>query len=213
MLSLAIKAAQEADAAVAAAGAAAAHGRGALAAKLAALQAEAMAAYANQDYAGARSKLVEVLTRCAKPAIVFVNAKKQADVVGRDLEHKGMSCVVLHGGKDQSDREGALAAFKAGEYEILLATDVAGRGLDIPDVATVVNYDMPSEIDKYQHRIGRTGRAGKTGRAITLLTDEDQGVMSDLKAYLEATGQTVPTELANRASGKEPRDRVQYAKK
>lgn len=162
-----------------------------------------------------RQMLFDVLGRSAMPAIVFVNAKKQCDVVGRDMEARGLNCVVLHGGKDQSDREGALASFKAGEHDILLATDVAGRGLDIPDVATVVNYDMPSEIDKYTHRIGRTGRAGKSGKAITFLVEEDAPVLPALKAYLEATGQSVPPELAQKASGEggPRRDKIQYAKK
>jgi hypothetical protein len=65
------------------------------------------------------------------------------------------------------------AAFKSGEFDTLIATDVAGRGLDIPDVAVVINYDMPSEIDRYQHRIGRTGRAGKTGKATTFVVEDD----------------------------------------
>ena len=129
------------------------------------------------------------------------------------MESRGLNCTTLHGGKEQSDRERALAAFKAGEHEILLATDVAGRGLDIPDVATVINFDMPAEIDKYQHRIGRTGRAGKSGKAITFVTDDDTSVLPALKAYLEATGQTVSQELAARASGEPRREKVQYSKK
>ena len=120
---------------------------------------------------------------------------------------------MLHGGKDQAERERALASFKAGEFSILLATDVAGRGLDIPDVATVVNFDMPAEIDKYQHRIGRTGRAGKSGKSVTFVTDDDRDVLPALKAYLEATGQPVPQELAVRATGEPRKERVQYAKK
>ena len=160
-----------------------------------------------------RQALFDALAKAAMPAIVFLNAKKQADVVGRDLEGRGFNCVVLHGGKDQSDREGALAAFKAGEHDILLATDVAGRGLDIPDVATVVNYDMPAEIDKYSHRIGRTGRAGKSGKAVTFVTDEDAGVLPELVKYLQATGQDVPKELEARASGEPRKERVQFARK
>jgi ATP-dependent RNA helicase DDX23/PRP28 len=167
-----------------------------------------------------RSVLVDVLARCDRPAIVFVNAKKQCDVVGRDLEARGVAAAVLHGGKAQEMREDALAAFKAGEYDVLIATDVAGRGLDIPDVAVVINYDMPGEIDRYQHRIGRTGRAGKTGKAVTFLCGDDTAVLGELKAYMEATGQAVPPELAQRAAaatggeGGGPRkDRIQYSKK
>ena len=137
------------------------------------------------------------------------------DILGRDLAERGHECAMLHGGKDQVDRERALASFKAGEFSVLLATDVAGRGLDIPDVATVVNFDMPAEIDKYQHRIGRTGRAGKSGKAITFVTEEDALILPALKAYLEATGQPVPPDLAARASGEGGRkqDKVQFARK
>lgn len=100
------------------------------------------------------------------------------------------------GGKTQEQRESALEAFRGGEYQVLVATDVAARGLDIPDVTHVVNYDMPQKIDSYCHRIGRTGRAGKEGIATTLLTDNDAEVMYDLKAYLESTDMAVPTQLA-----------------
>lgn len=119
-----------------------------------------------------RAKLLEVLARCPRPVIVFVNAKKQCDVVARDIEEHGFSVTVLHSGKAQDLREGSLADFKAGGFDILVATDVAGRGLDIPDVAQVINYDMPSEIDRYTHRIGRTGRAGESGLAVSFVTAE-----------------------------------------
>ena len=78
---------------------------------------------------------------------------------------------------------------------MLIATDVAGRGLDIPNVAHVINYDMPLKIDNYCHRIGRTGRAGKSGIATTFLTDHDEEVFYDLKAYLESTGANVPGQI------------------
>jgi ATP-dependent RNA helicase DDX23/PRP28 len=160
-----------------------------------------------------RAKLVEVLQRAPRPVIVFVNAKKQCDVIARELEDKGFNCTVLHSGKTQDLREDALAEFKAGTFDVLIATDVAGRGLDIPDVAQVINYDMPSEIDRYTHRIGRTGRAGKTGKAVTFLTEDDMGVIPALKAYLDATGQPVPPDVAARASGEAPKSKVQFARK
>ena len=77
---------------------------------------------------------------------------------------------MLHGGKSQDQREASIKGFREDSYNILIATDVAGRGIDVPDVALVINYDMPSTIDPYTHRIGRTGRAGKKGVAITFLT-------------------------------------------
>ncbi|KAG7341813.1 cold-shock DEAD-box RNA helicase [Nitzschia inconspicua] len=128
--------------------------------------------------------------------IVFVNEKKHADGIGRMIERFGRRCVVLHGGKSQEQREENLASFRQGGV-VLVATDVAGRGLDIPDVAHVINYDLPTRsIDSYNHRIGRTGRAGKKGLATSLMTDEDEGIMPALKAYLEATGNPVPDKLA-----------------
>lgn len=105
-----------------------------------------------------------------KRVIVFVNTKKQCDNVFRHLEPQGYSCTVLHGGKDQTQREQGLAGFREEKYTVLIATDVAGRGIDVPDVALVINYDMPATVEAYTHRIGRTGRAGRKGAAITFLT-------------------------------------------
>jgi ATP-dependent RNA helicase DDX23/PRP28 len=147
-----------------------------------------------------KGKLMETLRRCMRPVIVFVNAKKQCDIVGRDLEYNGFSCAVLHGGKTQDIREDSLQEFKSGKVGILIATDVAGRGLDIPDVAVVINYDLPSEIDRYVHRIGRTGRAGKSGQAVSFFTDDDMPVLSALIAHLDATGQEVPNDLRQKAT-------------
>lgn len=128
--------------------------------------------------------------------IVFVNEKKHADGVGRMIERFGRPCVVLHGGKSQEQREENLAQFRRGGV-VLVATDVAGRGLDIPNVAHVINFDLPTRsIDSYSHRIGRTGRAGNQGLATSLLTAEDEGIMAPLKQYLESTGQPVPDKLA-----------------
>jgi len=145
-----------------------------------------------------KSKIVEELRRLqpGDKVIVFVNAKKHADVMGRQLEGSGFSVGVLHGGRSQDQREDTLEKFRSGDIQILVATDVAGRGLDIPDVTLVVNYDMPNKIENYCHRIGRTGRAGKTGTAITFVTDSDTEVMFNLKQYLESTGANVPQQLA-----------------
>jgi len=87
---------------------------------------------------------------------------------------------------------------------VLVATDVAGRGLDIPDVSQVINYDMPNKIENYCHRIGRTGRAGKEGLATTFITEGDDEVMFDLKAYLESTDAVVPPGLARHPSAQHP---------
>lgn len=133
-----------------------------------------------------------------KRAIVFVNTKNKCDVVYRRLEGMGFSCTVLHGGKTQEQRESSIKGFKDDTYNILIATDVAGRGIDVPDVALVINYDMPNNIEMYTHRIGRTGRAGKKGVALTFLTlaEPEHQVLYDLKKVLEDGKASIPPELA-----------------
>lgn len=135
-------------------------------------------------------------TSVSDKIIVFVNEKKHTDEVARMIERMGRRTVVLHGGKTQDQREENLAAFRRGGF-ILVATDVAGRGLDIPNVKHVINYDLPSRsIDNYCHRIGRTARAGMDGFATSFITDEDEGIMAPLKSYLESVGAPVPDRLA-----------------
>jgi len=144
-----------------------------------------------RDYVYAEGEKDEGFLR----TIVFVNQKKSCDSVARTLSAAGLFPIVLHGGKSQDAREYALSQFKEGEFDTLVATDVAGRGLDIPDVKHVINYDMSSDIEKYTHRIGRTGRAGKSGVSTTFLTEDDEEVFYDLKQYLKNTNATIPREL------------------
>jgi ATP-dependent RNA helicase DDX23/PRP28 len=136
----------------------------------------------------------------ASPIIVFVNQKKTADMVAKDLSRAGVSrsfllirfmplirvilqwsASTLHSGKNQEQREAALQALRSGDADVLVATDLAGRGIDVPDVGLVINYQMSNTIEAYVHRIGRTGRAGKQGAAITFLSNDDDEVMYDLK--------------------------------
>jgi ATP-dependent RNA helicase DDX23/PRP28 len=142
-------------------------------------------------------KLAEALRDAEPPVIVFCNTREVCETVASICSDEGYSAVVLHGGKMQEQRMANLKAFKERAVQILVATDVAGRGIDVTGVTLVVNYEMPQEIDKYRHRIGRTGRAGKTGRAVSLLTTHDTEIMFDLKESLEASGQEVPRELAH----------------
>ena len=130
------------------------------------------------------------------PAIVFVNSKRSADFVGQTLDTFGYNVIVLHSGKMQDKREDAIKSFKSGKSNILVATDVAGRGIDIPDVQHVVNYDMAKNIEDYTHRIGRTGRAGKSGHATSfILSPDDDLILPDLKKFLQQAKQFVPDEL------------------
>src|SRR5271166_1927413 len=109
-----------------------------------------------------------------KNAIIFCNRKRDVQVVHRSLERHGFSVGVLHGDLDQRARMAALDAFRAGQVQLLVCSDVAARGLDIPDVSHIINYDAPHHAEDYVHRIGRTGRAGKAGVAVTIVTPADQ---------------------------------------
>jgi ATP-dependent RNA helicase DDX3X len=104
-------------------------------------------------------------------AVIFVETKKSADNLELDLHQSGVAVTAIHGDRSQTEREEALAAFKSGSNPVLVATDVAARGLDIPNVALVVNFDMPKQIDDYVHRIGRTGRAGRKGVAVSFVNE------------------------------------------
>jgi ATP-dependent RNA helicase DDX23/PRP28 len=132
----------------------------------------------------------------APPIIVFVNIKRNCDAVARDIKHMGWSAVTLHGSKTQEQREAALNSVRSGQTQVLVATDLAGRGIDVPDVSLVVNFNMATNIESYTHRIGRTGRAGKTGVAITFLGPEDNDVLYDLRQILSKSSiSKVPDEL------------------
>ncbi|KAI9205633.1 P-loop containing nucleoside triphosphate hydrolase protein [Polychytrium aggregatum] len=146
-----------------------------------------------------KNRLIEILNgRFEPPIIVFVNQKKGCDVLSKALERLGYRTTTLHGGKSQEQREASLAALKNGTKDILVATDVAGRGIDVKNVSLVINYDMSLKIEDYTHRIGRTGRAGKDGVAITFLGNGDTDVMYDLKQMiLKSPLSRCPPELAN----------------
>ena len=135
--------------------------------------------------------------RARSRVLVFANRIKTVQFIADLCKRHKERVSTLFGTMKQERRDQALKDFKAGKTPVLIATDVAGRGLDIPNVAHVINYDLPSRsIDSYNHRIGRTGRAGKEGYATSLLTDQDEGIMAPLKQYLESTGQPVPDKLA-----------------
>ncbi|MHA1938971.1 MAG: helicase-related protein, partial [Candidatus Thorarchaeota archaeon] len=143
-------------------------------------------------------------------AIVFTRTKQQASRLARDLKRERWSAVALQGDMSQSARERALRAFRNGKSRILVATDVAARGLDILDVSHVINYDVPEEAEAYVHRVGRTGRAGRTGKSITfVLPEQDRALMAiesaagnQLRAYnLANLSTTTPTSSSSRKLG------------
>jgi superfamily II DNA/RNA helicase len=119
-----------------------------------------------------------------KNAIVFSNRKRDVQVVYRSLEKHGFSVGALHGDLDQRARMAALDAFRSGSVQLLVCSDVAARGLDIPDVSHVINYDAPHHAEDYVHRIGRTGRAGKAGVAITLATRLDTKNIDEIEKLI-----------------------------
>ncbi|KAK5076844.1 mRNA splicing protein prp28 [Lithohypha guttulata] len=145
-----------------------------------------------------KKRLAEVLRsgEFKAPIIVFVNIKRNCDAVARDIKHMGFSSVTLHGSKTQEQREAALLSVRNGQTDVLVATDLAGRGIDVADVSLVVNFNMANNIESYTHRIGRTGRAGKSGVALTFLGPEDNDVLYDLKQMLmKSPLSRVPEEL------------------
>jgi ATP-dependent RNA helicase RhlE len=119
-------------------------------------------------------------------ALVFCKTKRGSDRVGRHLDRIRINTAVIHGNKSQSARTRALDAFRAGRVRVLVATDIAARGLDIKELPLVVNYDLPVVAEDYVHRIGRTGRAGVAGRAVSLVSPADRGVLRDIQRLLQA---------------------------
>lgn len=117
-------------------------------------------------------------------ALVFCKTKRGANRVGEALERSGVQSAVIHGNKSQGARNRALRDFKAGRVAVLVATDLAARGLDIAQLPLVVNYDLPLVPQDYVHRVGRTGRAGLTGRAISLVSPTEHGQLRDIQRLL-----------------------------
>ncbi|KAK4518750.1 uncharacterized protein ATC70_008972 [Mucor velutinosus] len=145
------------------------------------------------------NRLMEILNsgKFAPPIIIFVNQRRGVDTLSKTINRSGQHAVTLHGGKSQEQRELALAQLKNGSAGVLVATDVAGRGIDVKNVSLVINYDMAKTIEDYTHRIGRTGRAGNSGVAITFLSNKDADVMYDLRQMLAKSSiSKVPHELA-----------------
>ncbi|CAJ1946695.1 unnamed protein product [Sphenostylis stenocarpa] len=131
--------------------------------------------------------------------IIFCSTKKMCDQLARNLMRQ-FGAAAIHGDKSQAERDHVLNQFRTGRSPVLVATDVAARGLDIKDIRVVVNYDFPTGVEDYVHRIGRTGRAGATGLAYTFFGDQDAKYASDLIKVLEGANQKVPPELRDISS-------------
>ncbi|TCO72535.1 DEAD/DEAH box helicase [Rhodovulum euryhalinum] len=120
-----------------------------------------------------------------KNAIIFCNRKTEVDVVAKSLKKYGYDAAPIHGDLDQSQRTRTLAAFRDGSLRLLIASDVAARGLDIPAVSHIFNYDVPSHAEDYVHRIGRTGRAGRLGKALTICVPHDEKWLAAIEALVQ----------------------------
>ncbi len=129
--------------------------------------------------------LLEILKRPeVESAIVFTRTKSRADRIAKMLQRHRVKAVQIHGDRSQGQRNAALAGFKLRHFRVMVATDVAARGLDIPDVSHVINFDLPEETESYIHRIGRTARMGKAGEAISLVTPEERVMLARLERTL-----------------------------
>jgi ATP-dependent RNA helicase RhlE len=117
--------------------------------------------------------------------LIFTRTKRGAQRLAKELERDGFSATVIHGDRTQSQRNGALSGFQEGRFQVLVATDIASRGLHVDDVAHVINYDLPKIAEDFIHRVGRTGRAGSEGRASTLAAGADVLALRQIERTLQ----------------------------
>lgn len=152
------------------------------------------------EYVTAEAKIVHLLSclqKTAPPVLIFAEKKADVDAIHEYLLLKGVEAVAIHGGKDQEERSRAINEYREGRKDVLVATDVASKGLDFQEILHVINYDMPDDIENYVHRIGRTGRYGKRGTATTFINKSvDTSILLDLKLLLLEAKQKLPPFLA-----------------
>lgn len=141
--------------------------------------------------------LGDIMKEGKQKTLIFVQTKRNADGLTRSMRRSGLSALCIHGDKSQSEREWVLTEFKEDRAHVLIATDVAARGLDVNDIKYVINYDYPNSAEDYVHRIGRTGRVEKTGTSYTFFTPLDAPKAGDLIKLLEEAQQIVPDSLRN----------------
>eukprot|EP01012_Entosiphon_sulcatum_P002921 TRINITY_DN10751_c0_g1_i1.p1 TRINITY_DN10751_c0_g1~~TRINITY_DN10751_c0_g1_i1.p1 ORF type:complete len:753 (+),score=170.84 TRINITY_DN10751_c0_g1_i1:101-2260(+) len=149
-----------------------------------------------------RQTMLEILRTEQPPIIIFCNTKDKVDSLAKMIEGEGFSVCTLRGGKSQDQRSAALDGFKTQKFDVLVATDIAARGIDVKNITHVINYDMPKTIEFYTHRIGRTGRAGSKGVAVSFLTPQDTEVMFDLHSLLVNCKAQIPKELSQHECAK-----------
>jgi len=148
-----------------------------------------------------RDLLTHILTEGGgSQALVFCRTKRGANRVGEDLDRRGVRAGVIHGNKSQGARGRALDDFKTGRVKVLVATDIAARGLDIPHLPLVVNFDLPLVAEDYVHRVGRTGRAGQHGRAVSLVTSSEAGLLKQIQQVVATPLERMATPFAGDAT-------------
>ncbi len=134
----------------------------------------------------AKSRLLAFhVKKCSGPVLVFTRTKRMAKQLAIKINDMGFACSEIHSNRTLGQRQKALDGFKKGRFQVLIATDIASRGIDVTGIELVVNYDMPANSEDYVHRIGRTGRAGKTGHAISFATATDLGAISALERFMK----------------------------
>merc|ERR1711862_156236 len=152
------------------------------------------------DKRGRLKRLLEKVMDGSK-ILIFAQTKTAGDTMTREMRLDGWPALCIHGDKKQEERDWVLKEFKEGKSPILIATDVASRGLDVKDIKYVINYDFPNTIEDYVHRVGRTGRAGATGSSYTFFTQDKAKHARDLIKVLQEASQPVPQELEKLAAG------------
>jgi len=134
----------------------------------------------------AKSRLLALqLKQCSGPVLVFTRTKRMARKLTVKVNNMGFAAAEIHSNRSQGQRQHALEGFKRGRYQILVATDIAARGIDVSGIELVVNYDMPANSEDYVHRIGRTGRAGKTGHAVSFATTDQRRSIRDIERFMK----------------------------
>ncbi len=156
--------------------------------------------------------LLDELNKRQGSILIFARTKSRTDRLSRYLDSYGLEVGRIHGGRSQGQRNLALSGFRSGQIRILVATDIAARGIDVAEIAHVINYDLPQKAEDYVHRIGRTGRAGATGQALSILTPEDHEQWREIGKLLKKTGSTLPAsqESPNRPAPGNTGKRVEF---
>jgi len=145
--------------------------------------------------------------------LVFARTKARTDRLARHLKKSGHSVIQLHGGRTQGQRKSAVSGFRDGRFRILVATDIAARGIDIAHISNVINYDLPQVPEDYVHRIGRTARAGAEGAAVSFITPEDRGQWRAISNLLGGKTEPLPRKNNRPAKGKFPKSKKRFFRK